>query len=311
MKYNTNGLIAAIKRNASIPSSQVKFSNTDFLTFLNEELQLTIVGELLSLRQDYFVSTIDTVLVASQNEYEVPTSAVGWKLESVGYIDTDDNYTRLSIITSDQRDSYNGIGDGRSPAAVYIMGSTIHTVPDMGSSVSGSLRFDFVRIQNELVLPSACGAISSITDSGTVYAMTVDSVPISSGDTCDVISGSNPFNIIARGVTASLSGSVISVTYGSDFARAPVAGDYVCIVGETPYPNIPEDFHPVLAQAATIRCLISSNDVKGIQTQSTSLGNMLKRMRDRASKRVNSAPKKIVGNSYLLRMGRGGSYGRN
>jgi len=302
MKYNASNLIEAIKRNASIPSSQVRFSNTDFLTFINEELQLTIVGELLKLRQDYFVTTIDTALVASQSSYNIPVSAVGWKLESIGYVDSDSNYTRLPIITRDQRSNYEGMTNGTYPSAVYMLGNSVVTIPSMGSSVSGSLRFDLVRIQNELVLPTSCGKISSTTDTGTVYQMTVDTVPISDGDTCDVISGTNPFNIIARAVTASISGSVISVTYGSDFSRAPVANDYICIQGQTPYPNIPEDFHPILAQAATVRCLIASNDDKGIQTQSLSLGNMLSRMRDRASKRINDAPKKIVGNNYVLNM---------
>jgi len=302
MKYNASDLISAMRRNASIPASQVRFSNTDFLTFLNEELQLTIVGELLALRQDYFVTTIDSSLVASQSSYSIPVSAVGWKLEAIGYLDSNSNYTRLPIITRDQRSNYEGITSATAPSAVYLMGNSVVTVPDMGSSVSGSLRFDLVRIQNELVLPTSCGKISSVTDTGTDYQMTVDTVPISDGDTCDVISGSNPFNIIARAVTTSVSGSVITVTYGSDFARAPVANDYVCITGQTPYPNIPEDFHPILAQAGTVRCLIASNDEKGIQTQSVSLGNMIKRMRDRASKRVGDSPKKIVGNNYILNL---------
>jgi len=193
MKYDTADLISAIKRNASIPSSQVRFSNNDFLAFLNEELQLTIVGELLSLRQDYFVSVVDTALIASTSSYSIPVSAVGWKLESVGYIDSDSNYTRLPLITRDQRDTYEGLTDATAPAAVYIMGNTVYTVPDMGSSAVGSLRFDLVRIQNELVLPTACGAIESLVDTGTDYQMTVDTVPIADGDTCDVVSVSNHF----------------------------------------------------------------------------------------------------------------------
>jgi hypothetical protein len=302
VKYNSSALISAIKRNASIPSSQVRFSNTDFLKFLNEELQLTIVGELLALRQDYFVTTIDTLLIANQSNYEIPTSAVGWMLESVGYIDTSSNYTRLPIITRDQRANFQALTDATSPSAVYITGNTITTVPDLGTSTTGSLRFDLVRIQNELVLPTTCGEISTVADTGTDYQMTVDTVPIAVGARCDVISGTNPFNIIARNMVGNVLGNVITVTYGTSFARAPIAGDYVCITGQTPYPNIPEDFHAVLAQAATVRCMIASNDEKGIQTQGVSLGNMLKRMRDRASKRVSDAPRKIVGNNYLLSM---------
>lgn len=305
MRYLTTDLIAAIKRDASIPSSQRRFQNDDFLAFLNEELQLTIVGELLAMRQDYFVTTVDTALVASQSNYTMPTSAVGWKLEAVWYLDTSSKEYRLPLITREQRGAYRNNSSGVSPAAVYVLNDEIRTVPDMGATVSGSLRYDFVRIQNEMVLPSSCGKITSVTDTGTDYQMTVETVPVSTGDSVDVVSGTNPYNVFARSVTTSISGSIITVTYGSSFGRAPVAGDYVCPVGKTPVANIPEDFHPVLAQAGTVRCLISANDTKGIQTQSLSLQNMLTRMRNRAGKRINDAPRKIVPNNYILNLSRG------
>jgi len=305
MKYNSAKLIEAIKRNTQIPTSQRRFENSDFLAFLNEELNLKITGILLALRQDYYVTTIDIPLVASQSAYDIPGSAVGWKLESIGYLDSDSKYSSIPMISRSQRGKYDGIQNANSPSAVYIMGNILYTVPDMGADVTGSLSLDLVRIQNELVLPTSCGEISIVTDTGTDYQMTVDTVPIADGDTCDVISGTNPFNIIARGVTAGVAGNVITVTYGDDFERAPVAEDYVCIQGQTPYPNIPEDFHPVLAQAAAARCMAAASDVKGLQAQSLSLNDMIKTMKTRASKRIADSPRKIVGNDYILNLMRG------
>lgn len=311
MKYDSAELIEAIKRNASIPTSQTRFSNTDFLKYLNEELQLTVVGELLALREDYFVTTIDTALIGSQSTYSIPNVAVGWKLEAVGYLDTDGVYSKLPRITRDQRQNFEFLSTSDIPSAFYILGNDIVLVPEIGTNATGSLRFELVRIQNELVLPTACGKISSVTDTGTDYQLVVDTMPIADGEQVDIVSGTNPFNIIARGVTASVSGFTATITYGTDFSRAPVVNDYLCETGFTPYPNIPEDYHPVLAQAATIRCLVASNDAKGIQTQSVVLTNMFERMRKRSQKRINDAPKKIVGNNYLLNLGRGrglGSY---
>lgn len=305
MRYITTELIEAIKRNSAIPTSQAKFSNSDFLAFLNEELELTIVGELLSLRQDYFVSNSSTTLIASTSSYDIPTSAVGWKIESIGYLDSSSNYYPLPIITRDQRGSYDAISASTTPAAVYITGNTITTVPSLGASVSGSLQFDLVRIQNKLVLPGDTGLISVVADDGTDYTITVDTAPVATGDSVDIISGTNPFNIVARNVTATIVGVTVTITYGDDFSRDPVAGDYVCSTGETPVANIPEDFHPVLAQAATIRCLIANNDVKGLQTASLSLKNMFTRMGNRASKRVNSAPRKLVATNHALNLMRG------
>jgi hypothetical protein len=306
MIYNSADLISAIKRNASIPSSQVKFSNTDFLKFLNEELQLTMVNKLLSLRQDYFVTTLTTILSPSTSAYDIPTSAIGWKLEAVGYLDNNGNYTQLPLIARDQRDAFYSLDTSTIPKGFYIMGNTLHLVPSVGSTVTGSLEYDYVRIQNELVLPTACGLISTVVDTGTAYQMTVDTVPIATGETCDVVSGTNPFNIIARGVVGTVAGAVISATYGTSFSRAPVAGDYVCEAGKTPIPNIPEDFHPVLAQMAVIRCLASNNDVNGIQAQGLVLSNMLDVVSKRSSKRISDTPRKIKGNDYILNLMRRG-----
>ena len=302
MIYKTTDLINAIKRNAAFPTSQVRFSNDDFLTFLNEELQLTLVSHLVTMRQDYFVTTVDTALVASQTAYTIPVSAIGWKVESVGYIDSSDVYTKIPMITRDQRSSFSSLSSSSIPSAFYILNNSINLVPDAGSSVSGSLRFDLVRIQNELVMDTTSGNITAVTDTGTDYQMTVGTLPISSGDSCDVISGTNPFNIIARGVTSSILGSVVTVTYSSDFSRAPVLGDYVCKAGTTPIPNIPEDIHPILAQLAVVRVLAATNDIKGIQSQGIVVQNMLNVLKQRASSRVSDAPRKIVPNNYVLNM---------
>lgn len=300
MRYLSDDLIAAMKRNASIPSSQNKFTNTDFLAFLNEELALTIMGELTESGQDYLVLSVETSLVAGQSEYELPSQAIGWKVETVGYKNTSGDYTKLDKITRSQRGLYGSLQDSGAPSAFWIEGNNIVLVPDVGSTASGSLVFDYTRVQNELVLSSSTGLVTTVGTVGTDYVITVNSLP-STGSGVDVISGVNPFNVIARGKTAIVAGFNITVSQ-ADFERAPVAGDYVAAKGQTPVPNIPEDFHPVLAQAGTVRCLIALNDLKGLQTAQLSLGNMLERMRSRARRRVNSSPTKIVSRSHIFNM---------
>lgn len=298
MRYTSDEIITAVKRNASIPTSQKKFRTSDFLAFMNEELQLTIVGELLSLREDYFITSSTTALVASQDAYSIPTAAVGWKLEAIWHVDSEGTHSKLVRISSGQRHMYEGLADASAPVAYYFTGAGIQVVPSVGSTVSGSIKFDYVRLQNEVVSVSSTGLITTVVDTGTDYQITVDSVP-STTEGVDIISGVNPFGVIARAQSASVVGSVVTVA-SADFERAPVAGDYVATTGETPIPYIPEDYHPILAQAVTIRCL--ANDPKMLQTQGAVLGNMLERMRNRSSRRVNTAPRKIVSNSALLNM---------
>ena len=141
MLYTSDNLIEAIKRNGSIPTSQRKFSTSDFLHFLNEELELTVVTLLVSMNQDYFIEKETTALVANQSEYDFPLRAVGWKAYSVGYVDSAGVYTKLSKINRSQR-GYYGSDVGSTPAGFYVEGTKIVTVPSIGASVSGSLQID-------------------------------------------------------------------------------------------------------------------------------------------------------------------------
>jgi hypothetical protein len=298
MKYTSDKLIETVKRNAGVPTSQRKFSDQDLLAFLNEELELTIVTELINQQQDYFIERSVIPLIANTSEYELPSRSVGWKVESIGYLNASGDYRKLSKISRSMRGDYTYYQTADGPAAFYIEGTKIVLIPDVSASVSGSLEVDFVRIHNELVNVSSAGLISTVTDLGASYQMTVDTIP-STSDGVDVVSGSNPFSLIEIGGSAVVAGFNITVAK-TLFSTAPVAGDYVTASGETPIPNIPEDFHPVLAQAATLRALISLNDVKGIQTAQISLQRMLSAMAQRSKTRVSSAPTKLVSRSYFL-----------
>jgi hypothetical protein len=299
MIYTADELIAAIKRNAGIPSSQRRFDDTDFLRFLNEELELTIVTDMIKLRQDYFIETESRSIVALQSEYPFPDRAISWKIDSIGYLDTASKYKKLNKIQRSQKGMYQSLQASSIPGGFYVEGTNIVLCPPVGTTPIGTLELDFVRLQNELVKVSSCGIISVVEDLGTDYRLTLNSVPTTGA--VDVIGGLNPFNIIARAMTTTIASPQITVTK-TGFERAPVAGDYVAETGKTPIPNIPEDIHPLLAQAATIRCLIAMNDMKGLQTAQIGYANMKQALASRADERVDTAPTKIVTTSHILNM---------
>lgn len=303
MKYTSENLISAIKSNVGIPSSQRRFNDTDFLRILNEELELTIVSKLIALQQDYFVETETTALVASTSSYDFPTRAIGWKVSTVGYLDSNSNYTKLPRVNRSQRGVYGSLGSSDRPSAFYVMGTKIYTVPDIGTSVSGSLQIDFVRIQSELVTAASCGLISVVTPIGvpvTDYQCTVNTVPsYSSG--VDIVGGENPFLVRCRAASATVAGFDITVS-ASALDTVPVVGDYICQTKKTPIPMIPEDYHPCLAQAATVRIHGAMNDSAGMQAAGMILGNMFNSLQERSADRVDSSPIKIVPANHVLNL---------
>ena len=52
---STNRLINSITLRASLPITQVTFQEADFLTFINEEMDMGIVPHILSFHEDYLL----------------------------------------------------------------------------------------------------------------------------------------------------------------------------------------------------------------------------------------------------------------
>jgi len=301
MIYTSDNLITAMKRNTALPESQSKFDNADFLAFLNEELQISIVGELSALQEDYFMTHIDTALVADQYIYDMPPKAIGWVLYDIGYLDSSDVYTSLPRINLGQLDYFNTIITGSTPRGFYVEDDKIKLVPKTVNSASGYLRFYYERIQNKLVLLENSGKISNVSTSGNNYICTVNNIPVTANGV-DVISGTQSFGLIVDNATVvAVAANNITIAQ-SDFERAPVVGDYVMAKGETPVPHIPETYHPILAQAGVLRMLEASGDKNNIQIAATTYARMVDKLKRRSSSRVKAAPKKIIARSSVLNM---------
>lgn len=300
MRYTTDQLIAAVKSNAGIPSSQRRFTNSDIMRFLNEELELTIVARLLELQQDYFVQKENTTLLANTSEYAFPDRAIGWKVNTVGYREGTE-FRKLPRISRSQRGMYSDAGTSSSPSAFYINNDKLVLIPNIGTSPTGSLEIDFVRIQSELVANLATATITSWTLDPAAYAITVSNA-INVDNGVDIIEADNPFSVYVRKSTPiGVVGNIIYLPI-ADLIVEPKAGDYVCPYKQTCIPLIPEDFHPALALAGTIRTQIHMHDTTGAQATASALQNMLNSMISRAVDRVESSPIKLVSKNTILNM---------
>ena len=291
MGYTADNLIQSIKDNCMIPTSQNKFSDSMLLRILNEELRLTITGELENLNQEYFVKYQDVPLVASQTEYDIPIKATGWVLRDIGFVGQDTIYNSLNEIQLENIDRTRINTEAARPHAFYKKHTKVVSIPNISASPeSGSWRFYFHKLQNELIKTSSCGLISNVVDTGTDYILTVGSLPITSNGV-DVISSKNPYNIIADNFTATVGGFNITVTK-TGFDSVPVVGDYVVETGKSPWPNIPEDFHPILSMAASVRVAIISKDDKLKSLLESTMQVMVDKLRKRAGNRSKGTVKK-------------------
>ena len=84
--YTTTDLIASVKTKGLIPTSQSTFQDEDFLRFGTEEIQVSLLPTLLSVREEFFVTYADQQITANQEGYDIPDRAVGRALRDVLYV---------------------------------------------------------------------------------------------------------------------------------------------------------------------------------------------------------------------------------
>jgi hypothetical protein len=89
--YTSDELIKSIKLRASIPTSQNRFKNEDFLRFANEELSIALTTSIMKNHEDYFLYSEDVALTPSIRRYQIPYRAIGNKLRDVSFVDSQGN----------------------------------------------------------------------------------------------------------------------------------------------------------------------------------------------------------------------------
>jgi len=286
----TDQIIDHIKRRISVPASQIKYGNTDFIAFINNAQSSKIVPKLIDVDEKFFVHYEDIPLVASKTRYRIPKLAVCWSMQEVGYLDANGNYGVLPKMTR----GTEMVGDTNNmPYGFYIEDGYIVTAPPMGTTVTGSLRVYFYRTLNDLTLVTNCGRVTVVTPVGINYQLTVDNAPVGLAAGAAVINGNSPYELIATEATAVVVGLNVTIAQ-SEFNTTPVVGDWVCQTGYTPVPHLPDAWHYILADLAARKCLIGNTDQRTLQLLDSDISDDLEGIKRVSQTRTKGSPRKRV-----------------
>lgn len=300
MGLTTNQLIEQIKRDASIPASQIKYQNVDFIAFLNNAMESKLIPQLISVDQDFFVNYKDIPLVASQSSYRLPDMAVCWVIHEIGYVTSAGDYRVLPRLTRGTEQKNNTSSE---PSGFYLQDGSVIVAPSTSTIPSGCLRIYYYRRQNDLTLITNCGKVTNVADGGLDYVITVDTAPVGTSVGADFIKGSSPYELICVDSTITLVGTTITVSK-SGFSSIPEVGDYVAQTGFTPIPHIPDAWHYILASYAARKCLIGNGDEKILQLLDTEIASYLQNLKQVVKNRAKGSPKKRVSRNPFLTLSR-------
>lgn len=256
-------LVTYVRELGSLPDG--RFSDLEILSFAQNEL-LTIVKDIISVRQDYLTEQIEIQANAGTFAVRVPARALGGKVRDlVMHTPTPNNQNVNNFISIPRCDISerpdNPIGYFYQGNQIILWNTTVAV-----NSPSTAVNISYYARPGMLVLTGSCGLITNV--SGNV--LTVSGANPQSWTSLDIIKGTPGFESIYWGQTM----TQLSATSSTSVTVSPTAlmgvsgstievGDWICSSNTAPMPQIPYDFHQVLAQRTITKCLESIGDEAG------------------------------------------------
>jgi hypothetical protein len=157
-------LVAAVERKISFPIAQNTFSSDDILAFASEEMQIALVPQILTYHEEYFVFLDIVPLLPNKLAYSVPTRAIGMRLRSVFYVDTNGNRFEMVRVNPDDKSFFQYTnGSNESAFRYYLQGNQIVLTPNSLPSPVGYIEFGYYLRPNQLVDNSRASIISNFS----------------------------------------------------------------------------------------------------------------------------------------------------
>lgn len=295
------GLLASVRRLAAAPTATAAGSlDADILAHVNEVQQSELAPFVLQLREEYFLQLKSQTVTVGTGNYRIPSRAIGSILRDVAMKDGAGNYRSLSRTTFDELEEHNTSSNG-IPTAFYMRGGNVVIVP-APSSTNETLEIPYF-IRPSQIVQTAYGVITAINTSSKLVSFTpTGTFTPSTSAVLDLVASSSGFESLAIDQTPSAAVSGVSVTLSS-LPTDLVVGDYVCTSEQTPVPQLPAEFHPLLYVLGALRLAESLGNQSRIGYLSSKVGGMREEIRKTYSPRVQGEPKIISPGPYGLLSG--------
>lgn len=281
-------LLAAIRRRGALPSGDPTFTDANLLLEADTQLAETFVPLVLKMRSDYYLRSEDQTIAAGQAAYPLPTRAMLSTLRKVEWIDSSGLEIEVFPIPVTDLSIYSqqtGV-----PRDYAIRDDEIVLAPTPNAAL-GTLRVHYEYRPQSLVTSGFY-----VVDSTTSTAVTLTaSVTWDADSRFDFVKGKAPFSLLGVDADPASTGSGVTLTFPSaDIPSRLSAGDYMCLPGQSPVPQLPAELHPTLALAVAAECVSQYSpdegailDAKLQRALETWTGTLAPRQRGRQIKQVN------------------------
>lgn len=281
-------LIKSVRDRAMIPDDTTVYDDASVLEILNEEIDVGLLNTLMTLNEEHLVTYTDKA--AENKRLVIPSRAVASKLRDLQRL-TGSSVREMSRVTLEEITDYDSGYSSSNGDLFYIEGDEIVL---LGESES-TMRMYFHLRPNVISLEFTCAQITSIDRNTGVIQFSSIPAAFSSLAQLDFIQDKSPnkilaFDIDVTSVTISTKNIVVSP---ASIPKRLAVGDWVCPTETSPYPNVPTEMHPMLAQRAAIYILEALGDAENLAAARGKLNQMETSVQKILDDRVEGAPRKI------------------
>jgi hypothetical protein len=308
--WTTTELLADIRAQMRLPDDDPDATDAVLLAEATRQLHTKFVPLVRKARSDYYQVYEDQDLVAGQAAYDIPHRAATSSVREVMLVDSAGRTTPLHPNTNSDRHAYTGGARGE-PARYTIADDQVVLMPTPGTA-SSTLRIVYELRPSSLILPTACDTLESVTYTPAdgadpaYYVLTfVDDNVWTVGTYLDIIRSTPPFSVAMLNCTWEQT-LVFGLFIPEATSRTPRVGDYICNSGESPIPQIPAEFHPILAKA-TAASYLAPIDADTSQRLRQEVAQELEQAVSLLGKRQQGKQVKMRSRGGPLRRGRGGT----
>lgn len=234
--YTTADLIENIQLISHMPTGNSTFTSAKLVTLANRELQTPIMKQILSTRGGYYLTYEDFDPV-EDGLYVIPQGAIAGALANIELIQ---GPTIVPVNLIEESEQFSTNSPTSTSYGFFMRGNYVQILPTPNI---GHARLWFFKRPSNLVLTSQCSQV--VSSAGPV--VTVSSVPsiLTVGASVDICGDQPPFNVLGERVIDSINGT--DITLDAEVIDMQ-AGNWISLHGQTPIPQIPVEFRPLLEQ---------------------------------------------------------------
>jgi hypothetical protein len=298
MGYTTTQLLTSIKRGVTMPNYQNRFTDPDLLSFADEEIEAVILPELLGIRQDFLIKSVDVPLVDGVANYKIPYRAVGRKLSDLKLFTSDGTFVR-DLPISDAKDKTFYLTGSGDPRAFIIEGENVVLLPTPTSD-DFTLKMYYELAPSSLVSTEEAGVITAIDTVTGIITISTAVAGFATNQVMDLIDGKSGNSVKAEDITNTNVASNLITFTPADLPDTLEVGDYVALSAETPVVQLPKELVQSLVAAVICRCLESQGDIEALDRAVARLNKKLSAAMMLLTPRVENVPAVLINRRGLL-----------